>query len=311
MNQPVIAAVIAAYKRDPELDRLLDSLEHSTIAPTLTVVVDNAGLDTTRQVVEKHAATHYHVSAANIGPGYAWKQGMQLARQHAPLHPTHFLVMDDDVVLENSTLEQLLSCADEAKAEMVAPLLSDHDSQLWGFPEPRDPQLQQLIRKVTTPLEALQQLGPKPHSFCWCTGACVLVSQRAVAAIGYHRTDFFMLGEDLEFSMRVANQFNAVFTCAATVPHLPPRADSPVVGGNAAGLRKFHCLLTNLGYLSFHCPHSFHMRRYLAGNYKRFFTTEGISVRTVTQAISCLWTGVVRGRPAGWQNRVPNELVTA
>ncbi len=307
MSQPVVAAVIAAYNRDNELQRLLDSLQSSSITPSVTIVVDNAGLDSTHQLTRQYRTVRYLRSAANIGPGYAWRQGMQLALKSSPLSPTHFLVMDDDVVLDRASLAKLLAAANQSNAGMVAPLLSDHDGRLWGFPEPADPVLRATIRKVTTPAAALERIGDQPQPFSWCTGACVLVAAAAVAKVGYHRTDFFMLGEDLEYSMRVAASFPAVFTCTTTVPHLPPATDSTSAAGRAAGLRKFHALLTNLSYLSYHCPHSSHMRSYLAGNYKRFFATEGLSISTLAQAVTCWWTGAVRGHPAGWRNRIKDE----
>ncbi len=295
-----IAAVIAAYRRDPELSRLLEGLFAGSRRPDLVVVVDNAALESTRETVARFAGVHYVASERNIGPGDAWRRGMGVADGLAGGRPWHYLVLDDDVVVAGDALEQMVSVAVQAGAGMVAPLLSDAEGRLWGFPEPADVGLRRVIREVATPAEALARIGGGPQQFCWCTGACVLVSGEAVEAVGPHRDDFWMLGEDLEFSMRVASAFPAVFTCAVEVPHLPPAPSDDVEEVRASSLRKFHALLTNLGYLSFHCAHSGHMRRYLAGNYRRYFRTMGVSAATVAAAFGCFWRGVVCGRPAGY-----------
>lgn len=301
MSDPVIAAVIAAYRRDRELARLLDSLANASPPPAVTLVVDNAALDSTRQLVAAYPGAHYLAADRNIGPGYAWRLGMQSVNELCGLQPTHFLTLDDDVVPGPEAIGVLHATAAAAGAAMVAPLLSDAGGRLWGFPEPAKRELRPLIRAVKTPSEALERLGARPHRFTWCTGACVLVSAQAVRAVGAHRCDFFMLGEDLEFSMRVADRFPAVFTCRVDVPHLPPPPPDEA-SARRANRRKFHALLTNLGYLSFHCPHSAHMRGYLAGNFKRYFMTEGLGPASVARAARCFWNGVIRGRPAGWRH---------
>lgn len=294
-----IVAVVAAYRRDPELSRLLEALFSTASAPEAAVVVDNAAEESTRATVGGFPLARYVASDKNIGPGYAWRLGMEVADRLLGGPPTHYLVLDDDVVVDGAALDCMVRAAVSAGAEMVAPLLSDAAGKLWGFPEPADPALRKSIREVVTPKEALKKIGPQPQDFCWCTGACVLVSRRTVEAVGPHRTDFWMLGEDLEFSMRVAARFRAVFTCQADVPHLPPAPPSDQISARAASLRKFHSLLTNLAYLSFHCPHSAHMRSYLAGNFRRYFRTEGVTPSTLTSATRCLWQGAVLGRPAG------------
>lgn len=296
-----VMAVIAAYRRDDELERLLEGLFSGGRRPEGAVVVDNAALESTRQVVSKFPKAYYIASDKNIGPGYAWRRGMEAADEQSSKPVSHYLVLDDDVVVRGDALAKLVEVAQEPGVGMVAPLLSDARGQLWGFPEPEDVGLRRIIREVKTPREALERIGGNPQAFCWCTGACVLVSREAVQVVGPHRDDFWMLGEDLEFSMRVASAFRALFTCAVEVPHLPPVSSSMSAEAKQASLRKFHALLTNLGYLSFHSPYSRHMRRYLAGNYRRYFCTEGVHFKTIAAAGRCLWNGVVCGRPAGAQ----------
>jgi len=202
------------------------------------------------------------------------------------------------VVVPPEASRKLVEAMQEADAGMAVPLLSDHHGKLWGFPEPCGVDQRGTIRSAVTPGDALDALGRGPHPCCWTTGACQMVSRKALDAVGKHRRDFWLLGEDLEFSMRIADSCGACFITDLEVPHLPPLSD-----GSGKSLewsrRKFLSLLQNLSYLGFRCPHSFHMRRYVAGNFKRFFMTEGFTLRNLRDAFTCFWNGAVLGKPFG------------
>jgi hypothetical protein len=112
-----------------------------------------------------------------------------------------------------------------------------------------------------------------------------------------------MLGEDLEYSMRLASGGGGVFPCLASVPHLPPKPPDEA-GARMADYRKFCSLLQNLSYLAFHSPHSRHMWSYLPGNFRRFFRSHGTGLATVRDASACFVWGAVRGHPAGHESGV-------
>ncbi len=288
-----VVAVVVTWRRERELERLLASLERSTVLPAGCIVMDHAGT-----VPESAARREFPVrifpDLSNPGPGAGWANGARRARD--VFGETDILFLDDDVVLPPATLEILQREMSGARA--ICPLLEDAHGRLWGFPEPAEIRLRRMIREASTPADALRLLGPEPHKFCWATGACLLVDSDAFAVVGLHRTDFWMLGEDLEYSMRIASGGGGVFTCLATVMHAPPE---PTDDGSAlrSDRLKFCALLQNLSYLSFHSRHSAHMWRYLPGNYRRFFRTHGWGVSSIADASLCFWQGAVRGRPSG------------
>jgi GT2 family glycosyltransferase len=290
-----VVAAIVTHRRPVELRRLLQSLAGAGPDLLGVVISDHAPGGETRALAAQAAFPVWVLeNPANPGPGAGWRAAAQAAGEIFPeLDAVWFL--DDDVVVEPDTLTVLLR--EMGRAGAIAPLLCDAEGLLWAFPEPVPLPLRTAIRTVRTPSEARQRLGDDPIALCWCTGACFLVSRATLAEVGGHRDDFWILGEDLEFSMRVAAHTRAVFTCQATVRHLPP-------AGNPATLRrgdyiKFCALLQNLCYLTFHSPHSRHMRTYLAGNFRRFFRTHGLTVRTIRDAVTVFVAGAGRGEPAG------------
>jgi len=288
-----VVAVIVTWRRERELDRLLASLEKSSFPLYGCVVVDHAG--TVPEILAKRSFPVRIVQdTSNPGPGAGWANGTRLAADVFGKSDVWYL--DDDVVTPPDALQILIQEKQDAQA--ICPLLEDSEGKLWGFPEPVSNPDRKNIREARTPADALRLLGPGPHPFCWATGACILVDSGAIETVGLHRKDFWMLGEDLEFSMRLAATGRAVFTCLASVPHVPPKPPDEA-GARKSDYPKFCSLLQNLSYLSFHSPHSRHMWRYLPGNYRRFFRSHGVRPSTIRDAVTCFVQGAVRGQPAG------------
>lgn len=288
-----VVAVVVTWHREPEVERLLESLERSTVPLHGCVVIDHAGTLASEQKKRPYPV-HVVKDLTNPGPGAGWANGTRLAWE--VFGETDVWYLDDDVVIPSETLSLLLR--ERQGADAICPLLEDAGGRLWGFPEPVSETDQKKIREAKTPADALRLLGRGPHGFCWATGACILVRCDALKRVGLHRGDFWMLGEDLEFSMRLAAQGRAVFTCLISVPHLPPEPPD-AAAAKKADYRKFCSLLQNLSYLAFHSPHSRHLWRYLPGNFRRFFRSHGIQLSTARDALTCLWFGALRGQPAG------------
>ncbi|MBJ7326728.1 MAG: glycosyltransferase family 2 protein [Chthoniobacterales bacterium] len=292
--EPRVAAVVATFRRDRELDRLFGCLAASEVPVASVCLADNASAESTRQLCTSRGA-RWLPQSTNSGPGAAWNAALSSALEDPGI--THLLVLDDDVTPPPQTLGRLLEALEVSRAGAAAPLLFDARNELWAFPEPREKSLRAAIRRVHTPEECLSALGVDPHPFCWATGACMLYRREVFAQGERFRDDFWMLGEDLEFSMRAAAVRGGVFTARATVPHLPPPQDPRSA---ATGHReKFLALLQNISFLAFHSPHSAHLRAYLPGNFRRYLRTEGFTPGTVWDGWRAFWHGAVAREPAG------------
>ena len=294
---PCVAAAVATHHREDELARLLAALAKAE--PPLeggAFVADNASSEKTRAVCQASpVACTWIPRAVNNGPGPAWNTAVTRARENPSV--THLLILDDDVVPPPGTVDALLSALQTAQAAAAAPLLFDEKKHLWAFPEPRDKSLREVIRRTVDAEECGRALGGDPQAFCWATGACMLYTRSAFETCGFFREDFWMLGEDLEFSMRVAATLGGVFTAQSAVPHLPPPPDPDK--SRVAHRLKFLALLQNLSYLAFHSPHSAHLRSYLAGNFKRYAQTEGFAPGTLRDGWCAFYQGALRRQPSG------------
>jgi rhamnopyranosyl-N-acetylglucosaminyl-diphospho-decaprenol beta-1,3/1,4-galactofuranosyltransferase len=335
MNIALVVAVIATYRRQGELHRLLAALKKQGRPLYGVVVADNAAEASLQQWMDAETISIsnstkkavYLSMPENRGCGAGLQAAEKEALQRFP-DLTHFWILDDDALPPPDSLEKLLLGLERAEADLICPLLTDEQGQLWGFPEPKrskgrdrrnkqsnrmdrvaeisparqfsySPQKpERLIRQCRTPEEVLEKLGPGPHPMWWCTGACVLVTRRAVDVMGFHRDDYWLLGEDHEFSLRVGSHYNTVFISNLTVPHLPPLALN-MLAAEKVHYWKFTSLLQNLSYNGLRLRYSGPMWRYLPGNFKRFFYTFGFSGKTLRHAISAFYYGACCGEAAG------------
>ncbi|MDX2079353.1 MAG: glycosyltransferase [Terrimicrobiaceae bacterium] len=291
-----VVAVVVTHRRPAELRRLLDCLKNSQVPLLGAVVIDHAPDGSVREMAKGCLVLE---NSANPGPGAGWANGARAALEKWRDRVRALWYLDDDVVVPPDALGTLLDDMDRAGADAIAPLLEDDGGRLWAFPEPVEASQRQVIRTCLTPAAAADALGMAPLPCCWATGACFLVGRAITEQVGFHRADFRILGEDLEYSMRIAGAGREVFTCRVVIPHLPPPATDPQAA-RQADWRKFSALLQNLSYLSFHHPASRHMWTYLPGNFRRFFRTHGWNAQVLRAAVACFWRGAVQGRPAGF-----------
>lgn len=299
-NPAQVIGLVATFRRNQELQRLFQALAAQTVSPSGLVIADNAA-DPACQDLVAHAPfpAHYLTLPDNPGCGAGLRAAEETALTYFP-QATHWWILDDDALPPPNALERLLQALHQSGAAMTVPLLTDHLGHLWAFPEPAHPAFRKIIRQESDPKTLCRRIGPGPHPACWATGACQLVQIQAAREVGLHRTDFWMLGEDLDFSMRLAVGPGLCFITDLVVPHLPPQPPSNDPTAPVHARRKFRALLQNLTYLALRCPaQSAHLFRYLPGNYRRYFRTYGYSFRSAREVATCFWKGAICGQPAG------------
>ena len=80
MSRTNVVAVVVAYNRQELLRRCLDGLAGQTVAPTGTVVVDNASTDDSREVASTHPlGAHVVALPTNTGGAGGFAAGIARA----------------------------------------------------------------------------------------------------------------------------------------------------------------------------------------------------------------------------------------
>ncbi len=297
---PFVGIVVATYKRPVEFARLLRSLESISV-PLAVVVADNADDPATSAVVE---AAKGRLEVVRLVPGrnLGCGGGLALAEKEALRRYgdklTHFWIMDDDAVVTRGTLEILLAAMDEEKAIAACPMVLDEKGEIGWFPGLLERSVFNAVRKrqVRTPEEYRKRFGEKAIPFSWATGVSLLVERGALESVGFHREDFLVRGEDLDFSLRVTAWARGIYVPEVQVQHLPP---SPALVAETRALerRKGAIMLQNVAYIALHRAYGRRILRTMPGNFWHFVRAWGIG--SVMEALVAYLKGGVYGVPAG------------
>jgi GT2 family glycosyltransferase len=273
-----------------EVGRLLASLAKSRQPLRAVVVVDNAG-DFTPSV-EMEVQCLKPGRNLGCGGGLALGEKDALARYGESL--THVWILDDDAIVEPDTLDLLLAAMAAGQADAAHPLTVDANGQLGWFPGLLDGEKFDALKQARTPEEFIASHGAEPVPFSWSQGIALLVTRRVISELGVHRDDYWVRGEDLEFSLRITYRPRGLYVVCARVHHLPPRATP-----SSNEYLKHQAMLQNIAYTSFHLAHGRRILRTIPGNWFRFFRTWGWKPGVFGDSLRAFLRGAVFARPAG------------
>lgn len=295
MSAAFVVAVVATFHRALELARLLDSLEKIPRDLGAVIVVDNGAENSIEQIVRNaECETRYIPASTNLGCGGGLRLAETTALQLYGDRLTHLWILDDDTIVPPDILDVLLAEMECARADAACPLVLDGNGKLGWFPGLLDTEKFRAIRSARARNDFVEIAGEKPIAFSWAQGISLLVARRAIDELGFHRDDYWVRGEDLEFSLRITARYRGIFVPRVAVQHIPPVAKG--VTNDLEQLRHA-AMLQNIVYTSFYLPHGRRILRTIPGNFLRFLRAWGL--RAIADSVRALWLGGIRGEPAG------------
>lgn len=200
-----VSAVIVTFNNASMLKGLLEDLEGQSRPPDETLVVDNASVDGTRDLVMKSfPEVTYLRLPENTGSAGGYHEGIKAALARSDLIWT----LDDDVRLERDSLEMLVRGFEEMDARLPIGAVRSVGERLPGRTRP--------ARLALFPWRG------------------TLIKSEAVRRHGLPLKEFFIYGEDLEYAMR----FNAaglpcywIPSSVCTERRLEGKSDYRLLGG--------------------------------------------------------------------------------
>jgi rhamnopyranosyl-N-acetylglucosaminyl-diphospho-decaprenol beta-1,3/1,4-galactofuranosyltransferase len=290
-----VVAVTATYQRPFEIERLLEALQASEAPLHGVVAVDNGSdADTRERVQQCGLRAEYVDPGENLGCGGGLQRAEEVALQKFPDF-THLWILDDDTVPDIMTLATLLAAMQSTGAGAACPQARDAEGRLNWYPGLRNAARFRVLKRSATPAEFITSDSPEPAEFTWATGVALLVTRAALEKAGLHRRDFWVRGEDLDFSLRITKVTKGIYVPRAHLEHLPP-GEGQVVDDFAEQM-KHAAMLQNCAFLFARTKHGRPLGRHWPGNVLNHLRRFGFGafgdIRTAfTQ-------GAILGRPAG------------
>ncbi|HWB60930.1 MAG TPA: glycosyltransferase [Chthoniobacteraceae bacterium] len=300
-----VVGVVATWRRPTELARLLDSLKNAGPDFGGIVISDNAGDPAIDALFESTGLRGLSLpQSENLGCGGGLRAAEQTACSLFKKDMTHLWILDDDVEVLPDTLPKLLHAMERENADAAHPMATNAEGRLGWFPGLLDSAKFRAVRDAATPADYLAKCGPDPVPFSWSTGVALLVTRRAIEEAGFHRDNYWVRGEDLEFSLRITHGHKGIFVPTAEVKHFAVLAEK---SGEEAYLK--HCaMLQNLCYTGLHLAHGRRIARTIPGNFLRFLKSWP-PMRAIPDAALAFLLGGLRAKPAGVAQIFRNRLL--
>lgn len=205
-----ISAVVVTFNKLALLKENLAALLQQTRPVDEIVVIDNGSQDGTGAYLDELATTQAQIHPVHTGKNLGGAGGFNAGIKNAmPSDPDWLWLMDDDTIPTATALEKLLAGLDRAgeKPGLLASNVrwTDGNPTLMNIPIP--------AKNWNQPTQSGLVLV-ESSSF-----VSMLINADAVRKLGLPISDFFIWGDDVEYSNRISHQYPAYFVSDSLVIH--------------------------------------------------------------------------------------------
>jgi GT2 family glycosyltransferase len=314
-NFKKVVAIVSTYRRPMELERLFKSLLHGTQPPFAAVVNDDSADAATAKVVRELGIPHEFLvrePAPTNTAASGWNRALDVAVNKFGDQATHYLIIDDDAKVAGDTLALLLAGQQKTGAMSSFPAAYDPEDNFYitaQLVEGRHEDAQKCCKTREDLQGEFQDETPRAWMF---QGLCHLMRRDVVHSGIRFDERFWMCGEDLDFSVRVAEKWGSVFVPQASCWHLYGAPFNPRSAKNSAYLKKLS-LIQNMTYVGYWRPYGRRIRgryldflrgRGLGKTYARFLRDYGTNRHTVYDLLWVIFCGMFLRQPSNdWSGR--------
>lgn len=204
-----VCAVIVTYNRKELLKEVISAIVNQTYQPEKILVINNASTDDTADMVDKEFG---YVSSlelinmeSNLGGAGGFYEGIKLAQNY---NCDWSWIMDDDAVPDQDALEQLLRADDLLENNHN----SFYASIVYGMNgEPMNVPEVYLDTSENGYPEWQYYLAHSLVRIKIATFVSLLISGKAVEKVGLPCKDFFIWGDDSEYTFRLTKYYGPAY----------------------------------------------------------------------------------------------------
>lgn len=210
------AILVVTYNRKNLLLENIQAVLKQSCTEFDYYICDNASTDGTKEAVaeemKKDARIHYHNTGSNLGGAGGFSYGLKVISQK---DYDYCWIMDDDSIPTEDALERLLETAEKAGKEGFSFLASN---VLWVDGSPcKMNQVTPLLEKLPDTLMGMELDVIDRCSFVGC-----FVNMYYVRKVGLPIKEFFIYGDDTEYTLRLSSCQKAFFCRNSKIIHKMP-----------------------------------------------------------------------------------------
>lgn len=203
-----ICSVVVTYNRIELLKLTIKKLLEQTIKIDSIIVVDNASTDDTKQYLKSMEDKIVPIYLEkNIGGAGGFNKGIRYAYEQGY---DYIWVMDDDTITNETSLVNLvnkLTFLNEKSIGFICSnvLYKDNKPCIMNIPK---------VSKHWNEMASYGLIEIDSTSF-----VSVLVSREAIESVGLPIKEFFIWGDDIEFTRRISRKFKGFMAVDSVVNH--------------------------------------------------------------------------------------------
>ena len=208
-NELTVAAIVVTYNRRELLAECIDALSAQTYTNLKIYVIDNASTDGTREYIKKYIDNGF-IIYINTGKNLGGAGGFNYGIKAAGNEEYDFLwIMDDDTVPNADALEKLV---DAYKINKEIGYLSS--KALW-----KDESLCVMNKQRDLSLHTIKDFSENVIPSAAATFVSLFVPLSVVKDVGLPIKDFFIWGDDLEYTRRISLKYKCYVITNSIVIH--------------------------------------------------------------------------------------------
>lgn len=211
-----VFAVVVTYNRKDLLTECLEALLNQDSEDLeKIIVVDNCSMDGTGGLFEKNNKfdndrIYYHKTEKNLGGAGGFHVGMKLAHE---MHADWIWIMDDDTIPTQTALSELVIAANK-----VDEPISFLASAVYGpNKEPINVPLIDSKKSETGYLDWYMHLEDSMVAVESATFVSLMFNDDAVTKYGLPLIDYFIWGDDYEYTLRLTQNYGKAYMCGKSV----------------------------------------------------------------------------------------------
>lgn len=196
------------------------------------IVVDNHSTDNSYDVLRKNLSSDIYLIETNMNGGYAYGNNIGIS-QALKRDCEYILILNNDVVLENNSLEELVTYADRhSNVGIIGPAILEFNSsddiiQSTGATNNLISGKSELINNG----KSISNLNKSILYPDYLGGACLLVRRDAINKAGFIPENYFLFYEENEWCLKIRNVgYEVVCNPKARVYHVGSESINKIGG---------------------------------------------------------------------------------